>query len=57
VSDTVLTGSKSEQAYSYIRERIVDHRYSPGYRLVLGTIADDLGISAKTVGQGIASSV
>lgn len=53
MSDTVLTGSKSEQAYSYIRERIVDHRYSPGYRLVLGTIADDLGMSVVPVREAI----
>ncbi|MGN6203723.1 GntR family transcriptional regulator [Humibacter sp.] len=46
-------GSKSERAYAYIRERIVDHRYSPGYRLVLGTIADDLGMSVVPVREAI----
>jgi DNA-binding GntR family transcriptional regulator len=46
-------GSKSQHAYSYIRERIVDHRYSPGYRLVLGTIATDLGMSVVPVREAI----
>jgi DNA-binding GntR family transcriptional regulator len=45
--------SKSERAYTYIRERIVDHRYSPGYRLVLGTIAADLGMSVVPVREAI----
>lgn len=54
MTDTaVATGSKSERAYSYIRDRIVDHRYSPGYRLVLGTIADDLGMSVVPVREAI----
>ncbi|GAB3615396.1 GntR family transcriptional regulator [Humibacter ginsengisoli] len=46
-------GSKSEQAYAYIRERIVDHRYSPGYRLVLGSIADENGMSVVPVREAI----
>jgi DNA-binding GntR family transcriptional regulator len=54
VQDPVLaTGSKSQLAYSYLRERIVDHRYTPGYRLVLGTIADDLGMSVVPVREAI----
>lgn len=47
------TGSKSARAYDYIRERIVDHRYTPGYRLVLGTIADDLDMSVVPVREAI----
>jgi DNA-binding GntR family transcriptional regulator len=46
-------GSKSEQAYAFIRDRIVDHRYTPGYRLVLGTIAADLGVSVVPVREAI----
>lgn len=49
----LTTGSKSERAYSYMRERIVDHRYTPGYRLVLGTIADELGMSVVPVREAI----
>ena len=35
-----MTASKSEAAYQLVSERIVNGAYSPGYRLVLGTIAD-----------------
>ncbi|NNC11037.1 GntR family transcriptional regulator [Planctomonas sp. JC2975] len=57
MSDTAVhtapTPSKSEQAYAYIRQRILDHRYSPGFRLVLGSIATDLDMSVVPVREAI----
>lgn len=46
-------GSKSEQAYEWLRERIARHEYGPGYRLVLGPIADGLGMSVVPVREAI----
>ncbi|QAY58909.1 GntR family transcriptional regulator [Microbacterium protaetiae] len=48
-----LTESKSERAYAFIHERIIGHQYSPGYRLVLGTIADELDMSVVPVREAI----
>lgn len=45
--------SKSQQAYSYIKERIDDGRYVSGYRLVLGPIAQELGTSVVPVREAI----
>jgi len=45
--------SKSQLAYGWIRARIADGRFSPGYRLVLGQIAGDLGVSAVPVREAI----
>ncbi len=50
---TVETGSKSQVAYEWIRERIARHEYVPGYRLVLGSIANDLGMSVVPVREAI----
>jgi DNA-binding GntR family transcriptional regulator len=47
------TGSKSQRAYAWIRERISAHAYGPGYRLVLGAIADELGMSVVPVREAI----
>ncbi|MDE0545967.1 GntR family transcriptional regulator [Microbacterium sp. C7(2022)] len=47
------TSSKSEQAYSWIRERIGRSEYGPGYRLVLGTIADALDMSVVPVREAV----
>ncbi|WEG08026.1 GntR family transcriptional regulator [Microbacterium horticulturae] len=52
MSDTV-TASKSERAYDHIRERITRHQYTPGYRLVLGTIAEELEMSVVPVREAI----
>lgn len=49
----VMTVSKSEAAYQLVSERIVNGAYSPGYRLVLGTIADELGCSVVPVREAI----
>jgi DNA-binding GntR family transcriptional regulator len=46
-------GSKSEQAYRAVKARIVEGTYSPGYRLVLGSIAKDLGVSVVPVREAI----
>ncbi|ANJ27763.1 GntR family transcriptional regulator [Agromyces aureus] len=45
--------SKSQRAYRFIRERIDDGRYVPGYRLVLGTIAGELDVSVVPVREAI----
>ncbi|WP_028278453.1 GntR family transcriptional regulator [Arthrobacter sp. H5] len=45
--------SKSEQAYAFIKARIVEGTYSPGYRLVLAKIAGDVGFSVVPVREAI----
>ncbi|WP_353829225.1 GntR family transcriptional regulator [Agromyces sp. SYSU T0242] len=45
--------SKSERAYRFIRERIDDGRYVPGYRLVLAQIAAELDVSVVPVREAI----
>lgn len=50
---TVREGSKSEQAYTWLRGRISSHAYGPGYRLVLGSIADELHMSVVPVREAI----
>lgn len=45
--------SKSEQAYMSIKARIVEGTFSPGYRLVLAKIAEDLGFSVVPVREAI----
>lgn len=47
------TPSKSELAYDWIRERIEDGRYVPGFRLVLGQLAGELDISVVPVREAI----
>jgi len=49
----VQEGSKSEQAYRWIRSRIQSHAFGPGYRLVLGTIAEELKMSVVPVREAI----
>jgi DNA-binding GntR family transcriptional regulator len=54
MAETVLAaGSKSQQAYEAVKARIVEGTYSPGYRLVLGSIAKDLGVSVVPVREAI----
>ncbi|HWS50402.1 MAG TPA: GntR family transcriptional regulator [Microbacterium sp.] len=50
---SVTALSKSEQAYAWIRSRISAHTFGPGYRLVLGPIADELGMSVVPVREAI----
>src|SRR5215216_4312182 len=46
-------GSKSEQAYQAVKARIIEGTYTPGYRLVLGSIAEDLKMSVVPVREAI----
>ncbi|CAM3039550.1 HTH-type transcriptional regulator McbR [Arthrobacter ulcerisalmonis] len=50
--DTVAT-SKSERAYDFVKARIVAGTYSPGHRLVLAKIGEDLGVSVVPVREAI----
>lgn len=45
--------SKSQQAYAWIKERIVEETFTPGYRLVLGSIAGELDMSVVPVREAI----
>ncbi|MET0784532.1 GntR family transcriptional regulator [Leifsonia flava] len=45
--------SKSQLAYRWVRERITNHEFTPGYRLVLGTIAGELNMSVVPVREAI----
>ncbi len=47
------TQSKSQIAYHWIKERIARQEYSPGYRLVLSTIAKSLDMSVVPVREAI----
>lgn len=46
-------GSKSEQAYAAIKNKILAGTYTPGYRLVLAKLASDLGFSVVPVREAI----
>lgn len=45
--------SKSERAYAFIKERIEDGSYTPGFRLVLGQIGKQLDVSVVPVREAI----
>ncbi|MFC7876303.1 GntR family transcriptional regulator [Isoptericola sp. NPDC057391] len=45
--------SKSQRAYAYLRERIEDGRFVPGYRLVLAQLAGELDMSVVPVREAI----
>ncbi|NKX51703.1 GntR family transcriptional regulator, partial [Arthrobacter deserti] len=45
--------SKSEQAYAILKDRITGGSLVPGYRLVLSSIADDLGFSVVPVREAL----
>ncbi|MGY1901006.1 GntR family transcriptional regulator [Nocardia gipuzkoensis] len=53
VAETIDTPSKSQRAYEWIHARITDRRFVPGYRLVLGSIAETLGMSVVPVREAI----
>ena len=53
MTETVMAGSTSEQAYAAVKAKIVEGTFTPGYRLVLGTIAKDLGFSVVPVREAI----
>ena len=44
---------KPQRAYDWIRERIANLEFTPGYRLVLGTIAAELDMSVVPVREAI----
>jgi DNA-binding GntR family transcriptional regulator len=45
--------SKSQRAYRWIKDRIASQDFTPGYRLVLGTIANELGMSVVPVREAV----
>lgn len=45
--------SKSQLAYDFLKERIADGSFTPGYRLVLGQIAKELDVSVVPVREAI----
>jgi DNA-binding GntR family transcriptional regulator len=45
--------SKSQRAYTHLRDRIARHELSPGYRLVLQSVADELAMSVVPVREAI----
>jgi len=45
--------SKAQLAYEWLRDRIVAHRFTPGYRLVLSQIAGELGVSTVPVREAV----
>ena len=48
-----MSESKTDQAYRFIKERIENGRYSPGYRLVLDAIAKEVGTSTVPVREAV----
>ncbi len=48
-----LPASKVDLAYGLIRSRIHDGAFTPGYRLVLGTLAKELGVSTVPVREAV----
>jgi DNA-binding GntR family transcriptional regulator len=48
-----LPVSKVDLAYGLIRSRIQDAAFTPGYRLVLGTLAKELGVSTVPVREAV----
>jgi DNA-binding GntR family transcriptional regulator len=53
IARTGPAASKSEQAYGILKERITGGSLVPGYRLVLSTIADQLGCSVVPVREAL----
>ena len=48
-----MSASKSNQVYARLRTRIIDGYYSPGYRLVLSSLATEFGVSTVPVREAI----
>jgi len=48
-----LAPGKARLAYDYLNERISDGTFPPGYRLVLGSIANQIGVSTVPVREAI----
>lgn len=45
--------SKSQRAYAWIKDKITSQEFSPGYRLVLGAIANELDMSVVPVREAV----
>ena len=50
---TAPSVSKSQLAYQWVKARISDGTFTPGYRLVLGAIGRELGVSVVPVREAI----
>lgn len=50
---TIAAPSKSQLAYDFLKSKIEDGSYTPGYRLVLGQIARELDVSVVPVREAI----
>lgn len=46
-------GSKSQRAYTWLREKILRQEFTPGYRLVLATIGTELDMSVVPVREAV----
>lgn len=53
MSNATTRLSKSQLAYEWIKQRITQQDFTPGYRLVLGTIAGELDMSVVPVREAI----
>lgn len=53
MSTQVATKSKSQIAYEWVKQRITNQEFTPGYRLVLGSIATELDMSVVPVREAI----
>lgn len=53
VADDRAAQSKSQRAYGWLKQRIGNREFTPGYRLVLGSIAAELGMSVVPVREAI----
>ena len=47
------TTSKSQRTYDWLRQRILSRDFNPGYRLVLSSIAAELGVSTVPVREAV----
>lgn len=52
-AERAVSPSKSRQAYDWIKERIAQQDFTPGYRLVLGSIATELDMSVVPVREAV----
>ncbi|MGV1033947.1 MAG: GntR family transcriptional regulator [Microbacteriaceae bacterium] len=48
-----VAGNKAERSYVFIKEHITSGAFGPGYRLVLGQFAKELGVSVVPVREAI----
>jgi DNA-binding GntR family transcriptional regulator len=53
MTTSAASQSKAQLAYGFIKARISDGTFTPGYRLVLGQIAKDLAVSVVPVREAI----